>query len=230
MKRTIILIFIIIMFLIYSGCDRVDNPLEPVKEDTNNFNCSINEIDNEYFYIYEESGIGYVIPQGLLPDDVDFGTYIRVNPQFTHYLYEIREWVENDYIEFYNPEVKKAYLNKLDVVINMCEDWNLKGAENKLKNDLMNYSSLWISNQNQKEGLGLLFDLTLWMIQNPDEDLYVPEAIIKKITFTKTTVVRKGDKLITTTCTITQIWLFEKILIYESKDCTVIIEPISITT
>ena len=180
MKKLLTLALVLIMgIVILSGCDNFNNPVVPQSTDDNVMKCQSNSFSNNHFYIYEEDGIGYLIPNEIYQEEVDFSTYIKVNPQFKHYLLDIRDLVENGNIEFYNPEVSVAYLNKINVLIEMCDNSNLKAAENKLENDLIKYSNLWISNEEQKEGLNILFDLTLWMIQNPDEELYVQLSIIE---------------------------------------------------
>ena len=198
MKKVLTLALVLIMGLvIFSGCDNINSPVEPENSEEN-FNltsssCEEGYNNNSKFFVYEENGNGYVVPVGVFPEDIDFTEYVKVNPQYKHYLLDIQNWVENGNIEFYNPKVSIAYLNKINVLIEMCDNGNLKAAENKLENDLRKYSNLWISNEDQKMSLNILFDLTLWMIQNPDSDLIVPpETLAVNVTNELQTRVENG--------------------------------------
>ena len=218
MKKITLFLMVIAMVSFWS-CENTQTPMEPVVGTTGELSTFSNEsnnvvIDSDLIDICEIDGTAYVIPSDDDCSTIDFSEYVLVNPQYTHFLIIIKEWVDEGHIEFAQDNMANAYYNKLDVLIKMLEAENFNGATHKGLNDVYKHTNTWITNENQRIAFNSMLEITQWMIDHPDEPIHTLLSIIKKVKKTTTYL----SSYYTITCTTTDVW-FLGVHVYSSTVC-----------
>ena len=180
MKKVLTLALVLIMGLvIFSGCNNINNPVEPESNSSSNLTknssnkCYYGVIQGNSYEIVEIDGNGYIVFEG---EEVNVGTAVLANPHLKHYLVILKKFIEGEVILFKTEQMRIAYLNKIEVIEELIDNDHLAAAINKLNNDLLDKTEKWMIDEEQKELCKLNITLTDWMLNNPDQEFYQPCA------------------------------------------------------
>ena len=124
--KKVLLFFLVFAFVFFWGCEFYNNPVEP------------ETALNEKFAISSMEG------------EPDLTGYVKINPE-AFFLKIIKGMVERGDGEFTKPNHRKAFINKINAVINMLDienpalpRGNIKGAINKIESDILPALEKWV--------------------------------------------------------------------------------------
>ena len=185
----VMVVLVAVIGLVYAGCSKNADMQTTPKEGMCFKNLSSEaidnfEIDSPLFDIVVIGNNGYIIKNFLnntictettgRNDNFDISDYkyIKVEPKYTKFLYRIKWVVSANLIEFKKHKYKTPYLNKIGILIKMIENGNFYATLEKGLHDVYKHTLQWVNNQDDIDIINGYFELTKWMIDNPDKELY----------------------------------------------------------